>query len=282
MKKFCSIILYADDTALVKKSNNFNLLCCYMNFVLYKLSEWCNYNNLLLNTKKTKIMLVTNKYVSTYPNIALHNNNLEWVKTFTYLGVIFDCKMTMAHHILYLKSKLSAMCGITHRITKYLDERAAKSFFYSMVFSAVSYCISVWGGNLQKKTYFDSINNAYVRCICNLFHCKRENINEVYKKYSILKLDDVYNYFLSLAIYKSLNFNTLPFLNVYLNANYVNANNNTRGGNRYYVPFPRVNTTLYGFLFNAVKCCNTIPAEYFNYSKTKFKSTLKSKLLKSY
>ncbi len=53
MKDF-NPILFADDTTLVHVSENPTVVSLELNLRLYKISDWCNFNRLALNSEKSK------------------------------------------------------------------------------------------------------------------------------------------------------------------------------------------------------------------------------------
>ena len=52
---------YADDTCLVFKGHDHDVLANHMNTILAKVLEWCKFNKLALNPSKSVYMLVTGK-----------------------------------------------------------------------------------------------------------------------------------------------------------------------------------------------------------------------------
>ena len=40
------------------------------------------------------------------------------------------------------------ICGVSFRLRRYLNKRAALNMYYSYVYSLLSYCIGMWGGAL--------------------------------------------------------------------------------------------------------------------------------------
>ena len=51
--------LYADDTTIYQISNSQHFIEQNLQAALEKLSLWCKHNGMLLNTDKTKVMLIT-------------------------------------------------------------------------------------------------------------------------------------------------------------------------------------------------------------------------------
>ena len=76
---FLSILLYADDMALLSPSLK------GLQKLLSATENYCEQWDILLNAKKTKNMSFGKKYV--LPQLTLDNKNIEWVQTWTYLGV---------------------------------------------------------------------------------------------------------------------------------------------------------------------------------------------------
>ena len=278
----CKMILYADDSVLIKQDKDINILICYLQLAISKLLNWCKLNGLKLNITKTKLMIISCNMIKNVSNISINGINLENVSSFKYLGITFDSKMSMNEHINHLKSRLSALCGITYRISMYLNTDSSYKFYYSMVYSAITYGITVWGGSLHKITYFESLDKLHKKCIGNIF--KISNNSEcIYKKLSILKLIDVYNYFIGLAIFKSISNGTLPFFHEFLINNEINHNHNTRLDHNYYLPEIRVNTCKTRFLYNAVKLYNDLtPSFFIEKTEPEFKKSLKRYFIDKY
>ena len=89
----CSIIKYADDTAIVGKINKDNSTEFLNQVDLFV--DWCNSHFLTLNVKKTKEMLIdfrVNKHVP--DKIVIANEHVERVHEYKYLGMIMDDKLT--------------------------------------------------------------------------------------------------------------------------------------------------------------------------------------------
>ena len=118
------LILYADDTSLSVDSINPTYLGFQLNFYLYKILDWCNYNHLSINVNKTKWIWFSRKRVI-IPEIYLDGREVERVEQFKYLGFNLDEKF---NHIKLLVAKLSRPSYISKRIRKFFTIEAAKNF----------------------------------------------------------------------------------------------------------------------------------------------------------
>ena len=58
--------LYADDTTIYEQQSDMTTLQCNLQKSLNLLHEWCRKNGMVLNTLKTKVMLITSKKEITY------------------------------------------------------------------------------------------------------------------------------------------------------------------------------------------------------------------------
>ena len=92
------LVLYADDSTLIACDSNAVHLNFHVNYLLSKLSDWCKYNKLALNKKKTKWMFFTyrNSYV---PSLSIDGVQLERVEVFKFLGFHIDSHLTHKFHI---------------------------------------------------------------------------------------------------------------------------------------------------------------------------------------
>ena len=79
MKTFLSILLYADDKALLAPSLK------GLQTLLNATEKYCKEWDILLNSKKTKNMIF-GKTVK-LPNLSLDGKDIEWVQSWSYLGV---------------------------------------------------------------------------------------------------------------------------------------------------------------------------------------------------
>ena len=79
------------------------------------------------------------------PVIKFVNDAIEGVNNCKYLGVYLDDYLKYQDQMNHIKSKLRQMRGISYSLRNYLDRKRAKKVYYSMVYSTVAYCITIWG-----------------------------------------------------------------------------------------------------------------------------------------
>ena len=100
------LVKYADDTVLTGLVNSDNHIA--YEEVIQSFVGWCTDNHLILNTEKTKEMIVDFRKVQNQSDhIVINDTLVERVKSFKYLGVVIESKMTWTENIDNVIKKLN-------------------------------------------------------------------------------------------------------------------------------------------------------------------------------
>ena len=89
--------LFADDCAIFHEIGS-NADCIPLQNDLSKLHRWTQKWQLPLNTSKCKVMCISNKRRPLQYSYSVNNIALEWVDTFSYLGIKIDRKLKWGDH----------------------------------------------------------------------------------------------------------------------------------------------------------------------------------------
>ena len=252
-------ILYADDTTIVYVHKDLATLTSYVNERLSILYDWCCFNKMVINPAKSEYLLLTNRPVAVYPVISLGGDIIERVGTSKYLGIHLDDKLKYHDQIAHVKSKLRQFRGVSHRISRFIDKKSAKKVYYSMVYSAVSYCIIVWGGIFCYTRRGEELQRLQTAIVRNLFYHFSSNNECIYRANSILKLIDIYKLYVSIYMYKLLKLDLYPTLADDLNLGTNDHIHNTRNRNNLVPPFPRVESIRLSYKYMFPTVWNEIP-----------------------
>ena len=196
-------IIFADDTNIFYLDKNPNRLVSVINTELVKLSQWFKLNKLSLNVQKSNYMLFSNKKVATLP-IKLDGVELARVTFTKFLGVIIDEKFTWIHHIETVKKKICKAIGSMYRIRDKVDNDSLLMIYNALILPYLMYCCELWGNTycirinrlkLLQKRAVRKINNAEYR----------DHTSALFKKYRILKLEDLITLHTCLVMYKASN-----------------------------------------------------------------------------
>ena len=159
-----SSLLYADDLVLLSHSrkglqNNLNAI-----------SKFCKEWKMIVNERKSKTMIFSNKKVTQQPFI-LNSKTLDSVNEFTYLGVKMSSTGNFNPHLKQIKEKaLHAFFKITRKIDfKKLRPSQANKIFDSFVSPILTYSSEIW--SLYSNQNFEKWDKTEVEK-CHLRFCR--------------------------------------------------------------------------------------------------------------
>ena len=255
-----SLFQWADDTSFVSNNENiFNLVHSFNTF-MKTFYTWCTNNKLYINLTKTKAMIVTPKRLpQNIPNISINDVPIEYVNQFKYLGLVIDKNLRFNPHVTTLNGRLSRIVGAAYSLQDTLSLQAAKTFYYSMFYSHISYIIAIWGAS--SKSLLDDLQITQNKVIRALFANKitYNHTNDLYNYLNILKVKQVYKLQLSRLMFDTLNSNKYNTLKNALSELNWSHNINTRKINIYSLPRARTCIDHGAALFSAVSNWNSLP-----------------------
>ena len=206
-RKF-TLIMYADDTALVSHLENFGATNSTiedgLNQEISKVNTWLPSNKLVLNVAKSKFMLFFKhpKIVPTL-NLSINDNPIERVTNFNFLGITIDQNITWNDHISKISIKVARVIGILNKLKQIFLHKIMRTIYNSLIHPHIIYGLYLWGFSpkrltmLQKKAVRILSLRPYVSHSIPLF-----------KNLKFLKIEDQYLIQLYKLYYE--NTNNLP------------------------------------------------------------------------
>ncbi|XP_031159417.2 uncharacterized protein LOC116052744 [Sander lucioperca] len=143
-----TIVKFADDTTVIGLISN-NDETAYREEVQH-LSLWCTYNNLALNTKKTKELIVDFKKskAGTHTPILINGTEVERVTSFRFLGVHISEDLSWTLNTSTLIKKAHQCLFFLRRLKKvHLSPQILVNFYRCTIESILTNCVTVWYGN---------------------------------------------------------------------------------------------------------------------------------------
>ena len=144
------LLQYADDTTVICGGVNTAAVQTIMCSLISIIQQWVLESKMKMNFRKSSVMWFKASSRSTgfsYPPISI-GVELTVTKKQKYLGLIFDCSLSWAHHVANVCSKMSYylyLLGSHHHV---LDYSLMKMLLESLVLSHLSYSVAVWGPSL--------------------------------------------------------------------------------------------------------------------------------------
>ncbi|XP_051807248.1 uncharacterized protein LOC127534909 [Acanthochromis polyacanthus] len=149
--ELCHVQKFADDTAIVgciRSGQEEEYRKLIQDFV-----KWCDSNHLLLNTTKTREMVVDFRRPRPHPEpVMIKGDRVEVVHTCKYLGVQLDDKLDWTANSDALCRKGQSCMYFLRRLAPFnICKKPQQIFYQSEVASALMYAVVCWGSSLKKK-----------------------------------------------------------------------------------------------------------------------------------
>ena len=186
--------LFADDTVLVESADSLQNLHMKMNYQVGKVQTWLLANKLSVHyVDKSQYMLVnSNNYIRIEDDndfeLKMANHVLSRTKTYCYLGVIMDEKLSWADHIKEVCWKISQAAGVIFKVRNRLSPEALMLIYHALVAQKLKYGLICWA--TASKFLLDRVNvvhNKVVRYMTFSKPCSRAW--PLYCKLNVLPLD---------------------------------------------------------------------------------------------
>ena len=280
-------VLFADDAVFYIESASAAESINRMQQFIAKISQWLTENRLTANEDKTKVMIFSPCEIpSPLPSLIFNTTPLEWADEFKYLGIYIDRKLSFKRHIEMIINKLSIVQGITHSLRNQIPTDCLKMIFYALAFPHVNQSIIIWGG--APETTIKPIAIKMNKILRNVMKVRYDSTrrpliptNEVYKKLSVLYLNNVFELNL-IKFIKSCKEDNNEIWNKFFKALEPSHHYGTRG-NKLRLPNVRTEVEKRGTLFQCVRAWNNLPDSIeLNVSIRTFKYNYKKYCLTNY
>ena len=224
-------------------------------------------------------MLFGNIPQGTSLSLSICNQELNIVHHVKFLGVLIDDKLTFKLHYEEVIKKLSRVCGVLWSLKTVLPKKIMLLIYYSLGWSYITYAISTWGRS--SMTYISKLQTIQNRIMKIIFgSCSVDT----FKTNSILTIDNAYDYFSSIKLYKDFNQKTTKYFTDKISAFQSSHNYQTRFRENENLIIPHF-TSARGqksFIFQSIVFWNTLPVSIKNSPDLKvFKRLLKLFILDS-
>ena len=171
----CRVHCYADDLQLyvhcrADKSVTAiaQLLAC-----IQAIDRWMGSNRLKMNPDKTQFIWLGSRQQLSAINVTplhLHDSTVIMPSTpVRNLGAVFDCEMTMLHHINSVTRSCFYYLRQLRTVRRALTHDSAKMLAHAFVSSRVDYCNSIlFGASAHVLRKMQAVLNATARLVCGL------------------------------------------------------------------------------------------------------------------
>ena len=147
-----------------------------------RLVTWCDNNNLILNVKKTKEMLIDfRKNKQSPPPLKIKGEEVERVNSYKYLGMLLTNTITWDEHVNMLVRKCQQRMYFLRKLHRFnVSGKILHMFYRSTIESIFRYCISCWGGSITSSNQKQI--NRVIRGARNILGSSLPSFNDLYMK----------------------------------------------------------------------------------------------------
>lgn len=214
---YVSVQMYADDTVLYVHGSSAPQVAEKLTQAMIQVTAWLKHSCLQLNTSKTVAMFFTKSHssLSDEPDVFVSGERLQVVTEFKYLGVILDSKLSFNSHAKMVSNRIKFALSNFRHIRQQMSVQAAKMYMYSMIFSHLTYCLTVWSH--ANITTLKPIHSLYKRTVKTLdrkpnsyHHCS------ILQKHKLLSWENMIKYAHLCLIYKVIHGLSSPPLSQFI------------------------------------------------------------------
>ena len=202
-------VLFADDAAFIISSSNQIDLFQRIRKLFEDLSKYLEYNCLVANASKSKLMFFSSRVATELPDFNFSGGLIEWVSEFKYLGLILTNKLSYGRHISKVTLNVSRITGMVMSVRDFFPRSVLLKLYHALALPHVNLHIEIWGAApaYQINSLAVKINNL-LRLI---FGIRRENgiptigAGEMYRTFGLLNVGSLFKFRLFKLLHSLLN-----------------------------------------------------------------------------
>jgi hypothetical protein len=206
----CKTVLFADDISVIISNSNINNNREYINNInatIDSICNWLEYNNLLVNTQKTKYIQFCNRRTHLPKlNIKCKGESIEEVDTTKFLGIIVDRHCNWKCHVDSICTKLERFTFALRRLKRVAGEKVALTAYHGYVASILRYGLIIWGNSSSVKYVF-SCQKKCVRALSGVG--RLESCRPLFRKFNLLTVTGLYIWEAGIFVWSNPNLYTI-------------------------------------------------------------------------
>ena len=201
--KVCPCYLFADDCIIEQFSETPTLAINKTNNLLPSITTWYTNNLLKLNTKKTTVMIISNRQVdtNTLPHITIDGHNALFSPTMKYLGLIIDNSLNWNDHVASIKKKVMPLIWKFSQIRYLIDQATSRLYYTSLIRPHLEYAAAtLFNCSSSNCNTLETMQNRCLRIIARAE--SRTSSATLREMLNIPTLDNRRKYFYLCELYK--------------------------------------------------------------------------------
>ena len=270
---------FADDSTATHSSRKLRDTISIIETEFEKILNWLATNKLIINLKKTHIMLFTNKKRPNEVKLNVNGSIITEETESKFLGVIVDNKLSWKPHIKYISNKISKSLSVLRYLRYSFPKSILKTLYLSLVLPYLMYCNIIWGSAF--KTTLRPLFILQKKCLRTITKSKfLAHTLPLFSDNKLLNVFQLFDFNCAQFVYKILNTNQFPVFKEKITHSAVTHGHNTRNHTLIRTPFERLQKCINSFFINGIKVYNNV-SQFVKNSRTliSFKVRMKNWLL---
>ena len=275
--KHTNYMLYADDLQIYRSCSPHEIdeAVSKINEDINRITEWATRHDFILNTTKTKAIIIgshrmiRNVNLTTTTNIVVNGVSIPYSSNVHNLGITLTANLSWDCHVNNISNKIHSIL-YQLKVHKYLlPFNTRKTLISSLIFSVIDYCCLVYN-DLNEESNL-KLHRALNSCVRFIFDLRRDvHITPYYKQLRWLNVKYRREYLLGSFLFVLFKNKSPRYLyDLFHSCPSVSAMYTRSDPNMLY--FPRHRTTVYSksFLVTACRIWNEIPSDIKTYTSVK-------------
>lgn len=206
--------LFADDSSVHVKAKTIEEVEIVLQNSLNKIDIWCNANRVILNSSKTKSMVITTRQKHQLNTLSLklsvNSSTIEQVREHRVLGIVLDQEMKWEVHIRSLCKKLARNLYLLSKLSSYASRDALLMFYYAHILSHINYASSIWDG--AAEVHLKKVDSLHRRAAKIIGRGLQITTDDKQKHLNMLPLRRQFLYNKAVAMFKVFHGNVPSYL----------------------------------------------------------------------
>ena len=138
-------VLFADDAVFIIISPNITDLYQRIEKLLADTTEYLQYNCLIPNVSKSKLMFFSFPMVAELPDFRFSGGTVDWVSDFKYLGLTLTNKLSYGMHIAKVALNVSRISGMIASVREFVPRYILLKFYQAPALPHINFHLGIWG-----------------------------------------------------------------------------------------------------------------------------------------
>ena len=280
-KSGTSVYMYADDITIYSANSDLGQAEASLQNAVDSVQSWFKNNKLLLNQKKSHVMLIGTRQRTQEKllRITVNETTLDQKDHVKLLGIHIDKNLTWSAHTEKLGRDLNRRLPLLNRLAHIIPKKSLKTVFNCLIQSKIDYFLSVWGNCCSKNiNLIQRIQNRAARIITSNTRNIDIRSSDILRDLGWMSVRSRFKYFMLMLVFKAIHGNAPKYLINTLTFACSQHKYNTRFANGFNLSVPKTRTHYFksSFQYLAPELWNILNEDVKNASNLfRFKRDLK-------